>query len=78
MAESSLLIALFSVPALAAVVEYVLGKRSPDSAGRIAILGATATCGLAIAIANQVLHGLHLTALGQQLYADGLSALLAL
>ena len=78
MAESSLLIALFSVPALAAVVEYVLGKRSPDWAGRIAILGATATCGLAMAIANQVLRGLHLTALGQQLYADGLSALLAL
>ena len=78
MAESSLLIALFSVPALAAVVEYVLGKRRPDWAGRVAILGATATCGLAIAIANQVLHGLHLTSLGQQLYADGLSALLAL
>jgi hydrogenase-4 component F len=69
---------LFSVPALAAVLEYVWGKKNPDSAGRIAILGATATCGLAIAIANRTLHGVHLTALGHQLYADGLSALVAL
>ena len=78
MAESSLLIALFSVPALAAVLEYAWGKKNPESAGRIAIVGAAASFCLALAIAHQVVEGVRLTAVGHQLYADGLSALVAL
>lgn len=78
MTPSALLIWLFSVPALAAVVVYVLGKKRPESAGITAIAGATVTFGLSIAIANQAMHGLHLTALGNQFYADGLGAIVSL
>ena len=78
MTSSPLLIWLFSVPALAAVLAYLLGRKRPEAAGITAIAGATVTFGLSIAIANQVRNGLHLTALGNQFYADGLGALVGL
>jgi hydrogenase-4 component F len=78
MAESTLLIWLFAVPAIAALAEYGLGKMSPSKAGWIAIFGATATFGIAIAIAYRLLHGVRLIALGHQLRADALSGFVAL
>jgi hydrogenase-4 component F len=71
---SPLLLWLFGAPALAAALAYALGKRRPKWAGVIAMAGATATLCLALAIARQVLHGLRLTALDNQFYADGLGA----
>jgi hydrogenase-4 component F len=76
--ESALLISLFTIPALAAVAEYAWGKKHPASAGRFAILGSAISFGLAIAIATRLLQGGRLTALHDQLYADGLAGLMAL
>ena len=78
MIESTLLIWLFVVPALAALAEYGLGKKFPASAGIAAVLGATATFGLAVAIALRLLGGFRLTALGHQLLADPLSGFITL
>jgi hydrogenase-4 component F len=69
---------LFGVPALAAALAYGLGKKRPEWAGIVAIAAATVTFCLALAIAGQALHGLHLTALDNQFYADGLGALVSL
>jgi hydrogenase-4 component F len=76
--ESTLLIWLFVVPAIAAVLEYSIGKKFPAAAGRIAILGATVTFSLAIAMVSQVFQGARLVALGHQLLADPLAGFVAL
>jgi len=76
--ESTLLIWLFVVPAIAAVLEYGLGKKFPASAGRVAILGATVTFSLAIAMVFRLFQGARLAALGHQLLADPLSGFVAL
>jgi hydrogenase-4 component F len=76
--ESTLLIWLFVVPAIAALAEYGLGRKFPSSAGRVAILGATVTFGLAIAMVYSVYGGARLTALGHQLLADPLAGFVAL
>jgi hydrogenase-4 component F len=76
--ESTLLIWLFVVPAVAALVEYGLGRRFPASAGRVAIVGSTVTFGLAIAMVLHLVRGERLTALGHQLMADPLSGFVAL
>ena len=78
MIESTLLIWLFVVPALAALAEYVLGRKFPASSGKVALVGATATFGLAIAMEYQIVHGARLTALGHQLLADALAGFVAL
>ena len=78
MIESTLLIWLFVVPAIAALAEYALGRKFPASAGRVAVLGATATFGLAVAMAYKVYQGLKLTAFGHQLLADPLTGFVAL
>ncbi len=78
MIESTLLIWLFVVPALAAVLEYGLGKKFPSSAGRVAILGATVTFSLAIVMVCRVFQGARLIAFGHQLLADPLSGFVAL
>jgi len=76
--ESMLIIWLFVVPAIAALVEYGLGRKFPASAGRVAVLGSTVTFGLSIAIVFQLLQGARLTALGFQLLADPLAGFVAL
>jgi hydrogenase-4 component F len=76
--ESTLLIWLFVVPAIAALAEYGLGRKFPASAGRVAVLGATATFGLAIAMVYSVYDGARLTALRRQLLADPLAGFVAL
>jgi hydrogenase-4 component F len=76
--ESTLLIWLFVVPAVAALAEYGLGKLFPAAAGRVAILGSTATFGLAIAMVYQLLEGARLVAFRHQLLADPLSGFVAL
>lgn len=78
MIESTLLIWLFAVPAIAALAEYGLGKKFPASAGKVALAGATATFGLAIAIVYHVYNGARLTALGHQLLADPLAGFVVL
>ena len=78
MTESTLLIWLFVVPAAAALLEYGLGKLFPDAAGCVAILGSTATFGLAIAIVFQLWDGTRLFAFSHQLLADPLSGFVAL
>lgn len=77
MAESNLLLWLFVIPALTAVVEYVIDKAQPRNAGRIAITGTIITFCIAVSIAGKVLSGMRLIALNGQFYADGLSALVA-
>jgi hydrogenase-4 component F len=76
--ESTLLIWLFVVPAIAALAEYGLGRKFPSAAGRVAVLGATATFGIAIAMVRSVYDGTRLTALGHQLLADPLAGFVAL
>jgi hydrogenase-4 component F len=76
--ESTLLIWLFVVPAIAALAEYGLGRKLPASAGRVAVLGSTATFGIAIAVVYRLLDGVRLTALGHQLLADHLAGFVAL
>jgi hydrogenase-4 component F len=76
--ESTLLVWLFIVPAAAALAEYGFGRKFPSSAGNVAVLGATATFGLAAAMAWRLSGGARLTALGHQLYADPLSGFVAL
>jgi hydrogenase-4 component F len=76
--ESSLLIWLFAVPAIAALAEYVLGRKFPAYAGIVAILGSTAAFGISIAIEMHLLSGIRLVALHHQLLADGLSGFVAL
>ena len=78
MIESTLLIWLFVVPAIAALVEYALGRKFPGSAGRVAILGATVTFGCAVAMAYRVYEGARLIAFGHQLLADPLAGFVAL
>lgn len=78
MTESTLLIWLFVVPMIAALAEFALGRKFPASAGRIAIVGATATFGLAVAMAYQLVQGARLSALGRQLFVDPLSGFVAL
>ena len=78
MIESTLLIWLFVVPAAAALAEYGLGRKFPAAAGRIAVLGATATFGLAIAMVLRLLDGTRLIAAGHQLLADPLAGFVAL
>lgn len=63
---------------MAALAEWGVGRKFPSSAGRIAILGATATFGLAIAMVYRLLDGVRLTALGHQLLADDLAGFVAL
>jgi hydrogenase-4 component F len=75
--ESNILIWLFAAPALAAVAEYLLEKISPKYAGIFAVLGSTATFGLAVSVVIQLLSGAPLIALGHQLYADSLSGFVA-
>jgi hydrogenase-4 component F len=76
--ESTLLIWLFVVPAMAALAEYGLGKKFPASAGRVAVVGATMTFGIAILLAFNVYNGAHFSALGHQLRADALTGFVAL
>jgi hydrogenase-4 component F len=76
--ESTLLIWLFVVPAIAALLEYGLGKKFPASSGKVAVLGATVTFGLAIAMVLQLSEGARLVALRHQLLADPLSGFVAL
>jgi hydrogenase-4 component F len=76
--ESTLLIWLFVVPAIAAILEWGLGRKLPASSGRVAILGATATFGLAIAMVRQLFYSDRLTALHHQLLADHLAGFVAL
>ena len=78
MTESTLLVWLFVVPAIAALVEYGLGRKFPSAAGRVAVLGATVTFGIAIALVYSVYDGARLTALGHQLLADPLAGFVAL
>jgi hydrogenase-4 component F len=75
--ESTLLIGLFSVPALAAVLEYSLGRKLPQLTGKIGIAGAAATFGLALALLRKLFTCGGLDALGGQLRADALSGLVA-
>ncbi len=78
MTESTLLIWLFVVPAIAALVEYGLGRKFPAAAGKVAVLGATVTFGIAIAMVASVYGGARFTALGHQLLADTLTGFVAL
>ncbi len=78
MTQSMLLIWLFTIPALAALAEYAFGKKSPASAGKIAILGSTATFAVSIMMVLRLLDGTHLVALGRQLQADAFSGFVAL
>jgi hydrogenase-4 component F len=75
--ESNLLIWLFAAPALAALAEYLLEKISPSYAGIFAVLGSTATFGLAVSVVLRLLNGDPLIAFGHQLYADSLSGFVA-
>lgn len=78
MIESTLLVWLFVVPAIAALAEYGLGRKLPASAGRVALVGSTATFGLAVAMVCRLYNGARLTALGHQLLADPLAGFVAL
>ena len=73
-----LLIWLFTIPAIAALAEYGLGKKLPASAGRIALLGSTATFAVSILMMLQLLGRAPLVAFGNQLHADAFSGFVAL
>ena len=73
-----LLIWLFATPAVAALAEYVLGRKSPSSAGKVSILGSTATFCISVALVFQLLDGTPLVALGRQLRADMFAGFVAL
>lgn len=76
--QSNLPIWLFLVPAVAALFEALLGRRWPQRAGCISIGGASLTLLLALAIGREVVAGAKLTAWNDQLYVDGLSAVVVL
>jgi hydrogenase-4 component F len=76
MTDSTLLIWLIGAPALAAVLEYALGRKLTVLTGKIAIVGATVTFGLALALLKASWTGT-LTALDNQFRADALSGLVA-
>ncbi len=76
--ESTLLVWLFVVPAVAALAEYALGKKFPASAGRVALVGSTVTFGIAVEMVFKLYYGARLNALGHQLLADPLAGFVAL
>ncbi len=78
MPQSMLLVWLFTIPAIAALAEYGLGKKWPASAGKISILGSTATFAVSIGLVFRLLNGTPLVALGHQLQADAFSGFVAL
>lgn len=78
MTQSMLLIWLFAIPAMAALVEYGLGKKWPAGAGKAAVLGSTATFAVSLLMVFRLLDGAPLVALGNQLRADAFSGFVAL
>ncbi|TEB15785.1 Na(+)/H(+) antiporter subunit A [Pelotomaculum sp. FP] len=76
--NSILLWLIIIIPALAAGLEALMGRKRPQSAGLAAIVGAAITLGLVLVLVWQVVQGEKLTAWSGQLYADGLSALVVL
>ncbi|MDR3763716.1 MAG: proton-conducting transporter membrane subunit [Acidobacteriota bacterium] len=68
---------LIGVPALAAILEYALGRRAPVVTGKIAIVGAACTFGFALDLLRSVLQHGAVSAAANQLRADALSALVA-
>lgn len=64
------------IPAIAALIEALLGKKRPQSSGIFTILGSVITFGLAIFMAFLVVHGQRLVAWNGQLLVDGLGALM--
>ena len=77
MTDSTLLIWLVGVPALAAVLEFLSGRRLPRLTGKIGIAGALASFVLAVQLLRQLLADGNISALGNQLRADALSGLVA-
>lgn len=72
-----LLLWLFGVPALAAILEYVLGRRVPAVTGKIAVAASTCTLAFALLLVWNILHHGVVSALANQLRADALSGLVA-
>jgi hydrogenase-4 component F len=73
-----LLIGLFVIPAVAALAEYLLGRKFPFSAGRVSILASAATFAVSVALVLKLLDGAPLSALGRQLNADMFAGFVAL
>jgi len=76
--HSTLLIWIFTLPAIAALAEYALGRRFPAAAGKASLLGSTATFAAAILLVVRLGDGAPLVALGHQLRADAFSGYVAL
>lgn len=77
MTDSTLLIWLVGVPALAAVLEFLLGRKFSRLTGKIGIAGALAAFAMAVQLLRQLLAEGSLSALGNQLRADMFSGLVA-
>ncbi|UWG96490.1 hypothetical protein LPY66_16575 [Dehalobacter sp. DCM] len=76
--ESNLLYLLFLIPAVAALLEALSGRRRPEKAGRIAMIAAVLTVVIALAMGKEVLAGKTLTAWDGQLHVDALGSLMSL
>lgn len=75
--ESNLLFWLFLIPAAAAFLEALIGRRKPEQAGIISIIGAILALIVALTIGSDILAGNRLTAWNGQLYVDALGSLVS-
>ncbi|ABC21125.1 complex I subunit 5 family protein [Rhodospirillum rubrum] len=78
MANSSLLLLLFLIPALGAVVEYPLGRARSALAGAPSVAGALGAFAVAVTMAFRIAESGDLFALGGWFHADALSAVVAI
>jgi hydrogenase-4 component F len=70
---------VFTVPAAAGVIAYLLGRASIAARNVVVVLGASATFGIAVGMLYQTLaHNAVLTTWGEELLVDGLSMVLVL
>ncbi len=74
MIESSLLWWLFLLPAICGVIDFIIARMKPLTAGLPTIIGAAGALAVAAKIVVVVHKGTPLSAWGGELYADGLSA----
>jgi len=75
--ESNLPFWLFLIPAAAALLEALIGRRRPEQAGKISIIGAILALIVALTMGSEILAGNIITAWNGQLYVDALGSLVS-
>lgn len=76
--ESNLPFWLFLIPAAAAFLEALIGRRRPEQAGKISIIGVILALIVALTMGSEILAGNKITAWNGQLYVDALGSLVSL